>query len=92
MQLQDMKKLAMLARLDIPDAELMEIGDSFDSILAYVGQVQEISELALSEPNFRLYNIVRDDVVTNAPGEYTEAIVAQMPQSQDGYLKVKQIL
>jgi aspartyl-tRNA(Asn)/glutamyl-tRNA(Gln) amidotransferase subunit C len=92
MQLEDMKKLASLARLEISDEELVEIGNSFDGILAYVGQVQEVSELSNVEPVYPLHNVMRDDVVTNEAGEWREKILAQMPNTQDGYLKVKQIL
>jgi len=93
MQLADIKKLATLARMDLPEEELLEIANSFDSILAYVGQVQEVSGLADDlQPPSPLENVMRDDVVTNTPREYTEKIIAEMPHSQDGYLKVKQIL
>lgn len=91
MQLEDIKKLASLVRLDMTDEEMNEIGISFDSILAYVGQIQEISDLDIS-PDYHLQNIMREDIVTNTPGNFTEKIVAQMPDSVDGFLKVKQIL
>lgn len=95
MQLDDIKKLATMARVDMDEAEMLEIANSFDSILAYVGQIQEVSE---SNINNRLqvlstpFNIMREDIVTNKPGEYTQKIIDQMPDSQDGFLKVKQIL
>lgn len=92
MQLSDIKKLAQLARLDIDDTELAEIAKDFDSILAYVGQVQEVSELSDDDAVYSLTNIMRDDVVTNQAGIYTEAILAEMPDTQDGFMKVKQIL
>jgi aspartyl-tRNA(Asn)/glutamyl-tRNA(Gln) amidotransferase subunit C len=91
MQLQDMKKLALLARIDIPDEELIEIGNSFEGILAYVGQVQEVSEGSDVEPIYLIYNVMRDDVVTNT-SQYRASILAQMPHTENGYLKVKQIL
>jgi aspartyl-tRNA(Asn)/glutamyl-tRNA(Gln) amidotransferase subunit C len=93
MQLADIKKLATLARMDISDEELVTIAGSFDSILAYVGQVQEVSELSEEiEVPSPLENVTRDDVVTNTPNQWTEKILAEMPDTQDGYLKVKQIL
>lgn len=95
MQLDDIRKLATMARVDMDEAEMLEIAQSFDSILAYVGQIQKVSEsttkntLAIGSVPF---NIMREDVVTNKGGEYTDKIIAQMPDSQDGFLKVKQIL
>ncbi|MBK5215259.1 MAG: Asp-tRNA(Asn)/Glu-tRNA(Gln) amidotransferase subunit GatC [Candidatus Pacebacteria bacterium] len=99
MQLEDVKKLADLARIDMSDEEMTKIAKDFDPILAYVGQVQEA--LKLSEKislenkkpeNYFLHNVMREDVVANSRGEYTEKIIAEMPDTQDGFLKVKQIL
>ena len=92
MQLSDIKKLAQMARLDMSDEELENMAHEFEPILAYVGQIQEISELSDTTEDYFLTNVMRDDVVTNSRGAYTEDIVKQMPDSQDGFLKVKQIL
>lgn len=98
MQISDIKKLADLARIDMSEDEMIEIAKDFEPILAYVGQVQEA--LKLSEnishdkkpDDYLLHNIMREDVVTNKREEYTEKIVSEMPDTQDGFLKVKQIL
>ncbi|MEK7586021.1 MAG: Asp-tRNA(Asn)/Glu-tRNA(Gln) amidotransferase subunit GatC [Patescibacteria group bacterium] len=92
MKLDDIKKLAEMARIDMSDEELVEIAKDFDSILAYVGQIQEISELSDTKKDYALENVMREDVITNKSGEYTDSILAQMPDTQDGFLKVKQIL
>lgn len=95
MQLTDIKKLADLARVDMDEAEMKEIGDSFGPILAYVGQIQEVSLISDSpyeEVADEPINILREDVVTNKGGEYTEKILSQAPNTENGYLKVKQIL
>ena len=98
MKLEDVKKLADLARIDISEEEMGEIAKDFDSILAYVGQVQEVSKLKNIESlhenpdNYFLQNVMREDVATNKRGEYTDRILADAPDTQDGYLKVKQIL
>ncbi len=92
MQLEEIKKLAQMARIDMSEEEMAEIAGSFDAILAYVGQVQEVKGLVEVAANYPLENVMREDVVTNTPGEWTDKIVKQMPDSQDGFLKVKQIL
>lgn len=98
MQLTDIKKLADLARIDMDESEMQEIARSFDSILAYVGQVQEVAKIKNMESeskkpeDYFLRNVTRDDEVTNKRGEYTDKIITLMPDTQDGYLKVKQIL
>ncbi len=98
MQLEDIKKLANLARIDMSDEEMINIAKDFDPILAYVGQVQEVlklSENILSDKkpeDYFLHNITRDDIATNERGEYTENILADAPETENGFLKVKQIL
>lgn len=92
MQLEDIKKLATMARLDMIDDELTELANDFDPILAYVGQVQSVDESQNIKPDYVLENVMRDDIVTNKSGEYSERIIEQMPDSEGGFLKVKQIL
>ncbi len=91
MQLDDIKKLAIMARVDMEVDELAKMANDFDPILAYVSQVQEVKQSG-AMPNYTLDNVMRDDIVTNPKGIYTDKIVEQMPDSQDGFLKVKQIL
>jgi aspartyl/glutamyl-tRNA(Asn/Gln) amidotransferase C subunit len=91
MQLEDIKKLAEIARIDMSEEEMKDILSTFPSILSYIDQINEIvpkdSHLVYADTNK-----FRDDIVTNAGGEYTDMIISQMPQTKDGYLKVKQIL
>lgn len=99
MQLDVVKKLTNLARIDMSEDEMNEIAKDFDSILAYIGQVQEA---AASNPNveivnknidsYPIYNVMREDVATNKEGEFTDKILGQAPSTENGFLKVKQIL
>jgi len=99
MQLDVVKKLANLARIDMSEEEMNEIAKDFDSILAYIGQVQEA---AAANPNaeivnknidsYPIYNVMREDIVTNKEGEFTDKILGQAPNTEQGFLKVKQIL
>lgn len=98
MKLEDIKKLADMARIDMSNEEMESTAKDFDAILAYVGQVQEVAKLNKIVPlhenpsNYFLKNVMREDVITNESGEYTESILTNAPDTQDGYLKVKQIL
>jgi len=98
MKLEDVEKLAALARIDISEEEMEGIARDLDPILAYVGQVQEALKLSnniskdKNSEDYFLHNIMREDIVTNNRGEYTDKILTEMPDTQDGYLKVKQIL
>lgn len=93
MQLEDIKKLADMARIDMSEEEMSAMAHDFDGILEYVGHVQEAVKLSsLDEIKFSFTNVMREDIVTNDGGEYTDQIITQFPDKQDGYLKVKQIL
>ena len=92
MQLQDIQHLAVLARLDISDEEAQELLVDLQSILKYVNQVTSavVSMNEIDVPDHR--NIARDDVATNSSGQYTDKILADAPDTQDGFIKVKKIL
>lgn len=93
MQLEDIKKLAEMARVDMSEQEMTEMANDFEGILTYVGQVQDAVKLIPEhEIDFDLNNAARDDVQTNRGGEYTSKIIAEFPDQKNGYLKVKQIL
>ncbi len=96
MKLEEIKKLAELARIEMTDDEMLAMAGDFDPILAYVGQIQKVvlkgEKGVLEGPNSALENVVKDDIATNNPGSNSEKITAEMPETQDGFLKVKQIL
>jgi aspartyl-tRNA(Asn)/glutamyl-tRNA(Gln) amidotransferase subunit C len=92
MQLSDIKKLAEMARIKMSDEELESMAHDFDSILAYVDQIKQVSGDGNQVETPTICNITREDLVTNESGAYTEKILREMPFTQDGYLKVKQIL
>lgn len=98
MNLEEIKKLALLSRIEMNEGEMEEIAKDLGPILDYVGQVKEASGLIDEKfenkkpENYFLHNVIREDVVTNKRVEYTEKVLEEMPDKQDGYLKVKQIL
>lgn len=98
MKTEEIKKLAEMARIEMNQDEIEEISKDFDPILAYVDQVKEAlnSNDILSEnkktEDFRLLNVIREDVVTNQVGQYTEKIKKEMPEREGDFLKVKQVL
>jgi len=97
MTLEEIKKLAELARIEMTEEKMLSMAGDFDPILAYVGQIQEanISIDSSSSPRSDLggmENVVREDLVTNEPGSYSKDILDEIPETEKGYLKVKQIL
>jgi aspartyl-tRNA(Asn)/glutamyl-tRNA(Gln) amidotransferase subunit C len=88
---EDIKKLADLARIRISDVEAEGLTSEIDSILNYVGQIKGISGDEKDDlPLVR--NVMRDDIVTHTPGEFTKDLFSSAPESEKGYLKVKKIL
>ncbi len=83
--------LADLARIELNEDEAKKMVKEVGSILAYVGQIKEVSgDAKQSVP--KLHNVMREDVVTNKPGEYSEALLQNAPFREGNYLKVKKIL
>ena len=94
MTLEEIKKLAELSRIEMTEEEMLAMAGDFEPILKYVGQVQNASNLSVTssaEDNI-LLNVTREDVSTNEPNSYSDKIIKEMPETQDGFLKVKQIL
>ncbi|MDO8742630.1 MAG: Asp-tRNA(Asn)/Glu-tRNA(Gln) amidotransferase subunit GatC [bacterium] len=90
---EDVKKLAALARIKVEDAELEKFTKEFDAILAYVGQLEKLEipqDLKGEKPALR--NIMRTDGEPHAQGAYTEKIASQFAAREGDALSVKQII
>lgn len=92
MELKDVEHLAHLARINLPEEEKASFLNDMKSILGYIDQISSVdtSGVDLTLPEHR--NIVRDDVALNETGSQTDALISEAPESQDGFVKVKQIL
>ena len=105
--LKDIEKLAELSRLEIPAGEKETLRKEIDSILTYVGQIKEISNthsskvkpsdsglegLTLLEDRPIVRNVFRDDKNPHESGIYTETLLAETPQREGNFVKVKKIL
>jgi len=90
----DIKKLAELSRIEMEEVGIEEFQKEIESILAYVGQIQEASASTLSDkkeiPVVR--NVFREDENPHESGIYTETLLNEAPQREGNYLKVKKIL
>lgn len=95
----DIEKLASLARLTIPENELDRVAKDIESILSYVGQINEATDLVADSIatsgfayNSGVKNVLREDGQPHEPGVHTQAIMENVPSVEDGYVKVKKIL
>jgi aspartyl-tRNA(Asn)/glutamyl-tRNA(Gln) amidotransferase subunit C len=88
---QDVKKLAALARISVPDEELEKFAVEFDAILKYVGQLDELN-VTKGEQLLPYTNVFRSDGEPHEKDIHTEKLAEQFPAREGDYLSVKQIL
>lgn len=91
---EEVKKLAALARINLVEGELEKFTSEFDAILAYVDTISAIEMPqgeALREGQM-LRNVMRADGEPHAPGVYTEKLAAQFSAHEGDALSVKQII
>ena len=90
MDIKDVENLALLARIDLSEAEKVSMLSDMESILGYVKQIEEVKIEDIRQEH-KLYNVWREDEIQ--PRDFSlELIKKQFPDSQDGFLKVKKIL
>ena len=77
--------------VNVPTEELRR---EFDAILGYVGEVKDVSNDQHTDKleNVGVLNVMREDGEPHESGLYTGALLAQAPQREGEYIKVKKIL
>lgn len=88
---EDILKLATLARLSVTDEQAQKLVTDMDSILGYVKQISDVDILDTSLSS-EYINVVREDIATEIPEQYTDNIIDEMPDHEGRYLRVKKIL
>lgn len=88
----DIEKLAELSLLAVLDAELEKIRGEIAPILAYVSELQALAGEDEVPQAGALRNVMREDDESHEGGIYTQAILAELPQREGDYMKVKKIL
>lgn len=89
---EDVQKLAGLARVAVADADLDTFAAEFESILAYVGKLDELTIDTQERVVPVVHNVLRDDANPTPAETWTDAIVAQFPQKDGNSLAVKKII
>ena len=93
LSLDEIQKVALLARIELSDDELVVASTEISSILDFVDTIQN-TDTAGVEPTSQvtgLTDVWREDLVV----KYTVApkfLLASAPDMQDGYVKVKKVL
>jgi len=84
-------KLADLSRIAVSDEEIKKLEREIPEILAFVDQIKEAGGEITKETGDH-YNIMRKDENPHKAGMYTTEIVDAMPDSKNGYLRVRKII
>ncbi|MCK4918745.1 MAG: Asp-tRNA(Asn)/Glu-tRNA(Gln) amidotransferase subunit GatC [Candidatus Pacebacteria bacterium] len=92
MEIKDIENLANLSRIELSEDEKNELLDEMDSVLGFVDQIQDVKIEDLKTEAGELRNIMREDNNPYVGGEFTDEILAEAPDTQDGFVKVKKIL
>lgn len=88
---QDIQKLASLARIKLSPEEETRFARDMDGVLGFVQKIQEVSSSVDSQKE-KIRNVLRDDKNPHESGMYTEALLAEVPHTEGEYIKVKKIL
>jgi len=90
---EEVAKLANLSLMAVDENELETLASEIDAILGYVSEVTKLVDSDTQEQERPiLRNVMRDDVVTNEPRQYTKRMLDEMPDKDGDYLRVKKIL
>lgn len=90
---EEIQHLGTLSRIKLTESETGKLKQEIDSILDYVGQVNDLaSDSDITKKIGVVHNVFREDEVTNKPGSYTKDIVDAFPEKTGNFLKVKKIL
>jgi aspartyl/glutamyl-tRNA(Asn/Gln) amidotransferase C subunit len=86
-------RLGELSRIRISEEEAETLGADIESVLEYVGVINEITaEEGVTKKVGAVYNVFREDEITVEQGSHTEALLAEAPSIKKGRLEVKKIL
>ena len=90
--LDEVNRIAKLSRLSFNENEKKKLQEELSSILDYVGQVQKLQSSADGQSANDLdgVNLMREDVAVSAIAP--EELLAQAPDRQGNFVKVKSIL
>ena len=88
----DVRKVAKLARLNLPDDKIATYTGQLESILGYVSQLEEVDTTGIPETTrtVEVTNVTRQDGVDPTP--VREEILNQAPKREGDFFRVPKIL
>ena len=91
---EDVKHIAELARLELSEEDLQKFQGELSSILEYIEKLQEVEteEVPPTYQTFDLVNVFRNDKVEEGRELSQDETLANAPEKENGYIKVKPVL
>lgn len=89
---EEIKKIALLSRLNIEDDQIEEVGKQLNDILAYMELLNQvdITDVQPTAHAVSMRNVMRDDVPqTSLPNEKA---LQNAPEPENGYFKVPKVI
>ena len=89
----DVKHIAKLARLELKEKEIPKLEKDLEEILGFVEQLKEVDTENIKPTSqvTGLENVMRPDEAKKSDEKKRRAILANAPETKDGYIKVKAV-
>ena len=90
----DVKKLANLARITLSSDEEATLAKDMEDILNYIGQLTEVTVEPKEKNNKKMNvrNVMREDNNPDNGGEHSEIVLLATPKRRGNFVVVKNIL
>ncbi|MHB8651887.1 MAG: Asp-tRNA(Asn)/Glu-tRNA(Gln) amidotransferase subunit GatC [Minisyncoccota bacterium] len=88
----EIKNLALLARIALSADEETTLAGDLDAILGYVSEIQAVEGVVPEHIAGKLRNVMREDRDPHQPGTYTNDLIAAAPRTEGNYIKVQQVI
>ncbi len=90
----DVRKVAKLCRLEIPEDDIEKYSNQLEGILEYIAQLERIDTLNVP-PTTRaveVVNVFREDTIVSSSSDVREKILDLAPQREGEFFRVPKIL
>ncbi len=89
---EEIKKISELCKIELSESEVEKMQKDLAVVLDYVSELEKVDTTGVEEISqvTGLENVLRPDRAEYS--ELRDAIIANFPESKDGFLKIKSIL
>ena len=90
----DVRKVAKLCRLEIPEDDIEKYSNQLEGILEYIAQLERIDTLNVP-PTTRaveVVNVFREDTIVSSSSDMRDKILDLAPQREGEFFRVPKIL